>query len=978
MIRHPLVARFSFAIAILLLLAAPAWRHAAAQTTTGSLRGIVRDAGGAPLGDVTVTARDTATGWERSTLTRETGFYNLAALQPGRYTVTVRRLGYAAASRALQVGVGQALTLDFTLSTTSTTLTAVTVTAEPEVAETRTSEVATNVTRAQIENLPSADRNFLDLAALAPGVTLQGTRANDTRRTFRAGAQGAEQINVFIDGASYKNDILKGGVAGQDASRGNPFPRNAVQEFRVITQNYRAEYQKASSAIITATTRSGTNTFSGNAFVNYINKGLVAPDFFQRMDKLRNPAFEKPDYDRTMMGLSLGGPIIRDRMHFFGSFESNVQNRSNRVSIIPPTTGGPGPGGSWPALDTIDFASRNGEFGSPFRSTLLFGKVSFEHTQRSHLEVSLNTRSEKDVRDFGGNNSYETATNFKNAVTTGIAKHRFDMGSWLNEAMISYQDYHYNPKALNPSVAKRLYGFGCCASIGGHNSEQSFQQGRLSLRDDITWSGLQTAGQHIVKTGFNVDFLNYDIIKRNSEVPLFVYEPWFNNFEIPERVEFQTGDPNFSTTNKQVGLYIQDDWTPMPQLTVNLGLRWDYESGMINTDWVTPSNIRDSLTRYADRLIGYPLDPDRYFTDGNDRKPYKGAIQPRLGFSYSIDQAARTTLFGGWGIFTDRTVFDQAIEEQFAVQHPSYLIRFRPPGDLSSGRIDWDPRYLTEGKAALDELVSSVQANTPEVKLLPNDLRPPTSQQLSLGVRQVMGRWIADLTWSNIRSENVFTFYWANLNFTCPERAWSVPGCFQENRIPGFGSILLADNAGRTWYNAFQLKLDRPFRRMDRDLNWGMGTSYTYAKRETEGFNDDFSFTNPADYPRQLRNDERGRFVGHWIIESRRYWGAQFSGVLTLGSGERLDVGDRFGEPGNPLIAAGFAPPTYTNLDLRLRKDFAFGRQSLGVTADLFNALNNQNLGCYNTGNLNDGNFGRAGCVQTDAQRLQVGMEVNF
>src|SRR5687767_12029988 len=303
--RHSSVVRFIFAV--LLVLAAPAWRHASAQTTTGSLRGIVRDAGGVPLGDVTVTARDTATGWERSTLTRETGFYNLAALQPGRFTITVRRLGYAQVTRALQVGVGQALTLDFTLSTTSTTLTAVTVTAEPEVAETRTSEVATNVTRAQIENLPSADRNFLDLAALAPGVTLQGTRADDTRRTFRAGAQAAEQINVFIDGASYKNDILKGGVAGQDASRGNPFPRNAVQEFRVITQNYRAEYQKASSAIITATTKTGGTRWEGNVFLNALTKDWVALDSFQLRDRASNPTgFTKPDYERYQMGLSGG------------------------------------------------------------------------------------------------------------------------------------------------------------------------------------------------------------------------------------------------------------------------------------------------------------------------------------------------------------------------------------------------------------------------------------------------------------------------------------------------------------------------------------------------------------------------------------------------------------------------------------------------------------------------------------------------
>jgi hypothetical protein len=105
--------------------------------------------------------------------------------------------------------------------------------------------VATNVTRQQVENLPTPDRNFLGLAQLAPGTQLQGDSLDGTRRTFTAGAQGADQVNVFIDGASYKNDILQGGVAGQDASRGNPFPRNAIREFRVITQNFKAEYQKA-------------------------------------------------------------------------------------------------------------------------------------------------------------------------------------------------------------------------------------------------------------------------------------------------------------------------------------------------------------------------------------------------------------------------------------------------------------------------------------------------------------------------------------------------------------------------------------------------------------------------------------------------------------------------------------------------------------------------------------------------------------
>ncbi|MDP3775335.1 MAG: TonB-dependent receptor [Gemmatimonadales bacterium] len=953
---------------------------ARAQTTTGSLHGYVRDPRGAPVASADVRLRNVATGTARAATSNQRGYYILLGLAPAEYELTIRQIGASPQTRRVRIAIGTALEADFTLATAAVALRELTVSAA--AVETRTSEVATNVTQEQINLLPSADRNFLDLAVLAPGMRLVGDRIDDTRRTVAAGAQGADQINVFIDGASYKNDILRGGVAGQDASRGNPFPRGAIQEYRVLTQNYRAEYQKASSAIITATTRSGGNTWTGFAFTGYQHRGLLAQSVFQRADAIRDTTLRKPDYSRYLTGLSVGGPLIRDRLHLFASYEGNYQNRSSRVNIVPPT--------GFPALDTVNFASRNGEFGSPFRSNLFFGKLTYARSTRSSFEFSLNTRGEHDIRDFGGLTAFETATRFQNSVTTALLRHQYVGGSWLNEAQVSFQRYHYNPVPATPSAANRFYGFGCCAQIGSNVSNQDFTQGRLSLRNVVTWSGWGWAGSHVVKAGGNVDFLSYDIIKRNSEIPQFVYESWFNDFEIPERVQFQSGDPNFSTNNTQLGLFLQDDWSPTPRLTLNLGVRWDYESGMLNYDYVTPSNVRDSLTAYASRLF-IPLDPNRYFTDGSNRSRFLGAVQPRLGFSYSVDRAGRTTVFGGWGLFYDRTLFDQAIEEKFAEQHPSYLIRFRPVGDTDPGRIDWNDSYLTGGKAAVDQLLTGVAANTREVKLLPNDLRPPMSNQFSLGVRQLVGSWALEAAYTGVRSDNTFTFYFANLNFTCPERSFAVAGCFVGNSIPGFGTILFADNAGQTWYNALQLKLDRPFHRATEGLSWGAGLAYNYAKRETQGFNDDFSFPNPADYPRQVRNDERHRAVAHWILESRRAWGLQFSGLATVASGQRLDVGDRFGcpsdrrvvsgtpvcDPPNPLRPGAFTAPTFTNVDLRLRKEFTVTRNRLGLTLDVFNAFNNQNLGCFNTFNPTDVN-GRAGCVISDPQRLQVGVDLGF
>src|SRR6267154_751033 len=222
-----------------------------AQTTTGTVQGYIKDPQGAPIIDAQVNARDTRNGQQTSVNSQRNGFYILAGLTPSTYDITVRRIGSAPQARRLDVGVGQSLSLDFSLAASAVELTSVQVVATAAV-EMRTSEVATNVTQQQVNNLPSSSRNFLDLASLAPGTSIQNDRLNGVARSLSSGAQSADQINVFVDGASYKNDLIHGGVVGQDRSRGNPFPRNAIQEFRVLTQNYKAAYRT------TAATSSGS------------------------------------------------------------------------------------------------------------------------------------------------------------------------------------------------------------------------------------------------------------------------------------------------------------------------------------------------------------------------------------------------------------------------------------------------------------------------------------------------------------------------------------------------------------------------------------------------------------------------------------------------------------------------------------------------------------------------------------------------
>src|SRR6185436_504343 len=312
---------------------------------TGNIRGYVRGPNNTPVPDAQVAARDPAMGTNRGTVSNSSGFYTLAGLRPGDYELTVRRIGFSPQTRNVTVGIGQTLTLDFSIQEAAAQIAGVAVVAtSTETA--RTSEVGTNVSEEQIQRLPNFERNFLDLARIAPGVTAQAV--NSTDKVLSAGGQPPEAINVFVDGASYKNDVLRGGVIGQDASKGNPFPQGAVQEFRIITQNYKAEYQKAASAIITATTRSGSNQWESDLFVYRIDKAHVAKDPFT----LLTPNSPRPNYTRLQAGGSVGGPIKRDKLFFFGTYELNARDEPQLVSVGPNAALAP------PGLNPQQYAGR--------------------------------------------------------------------------------------------------------------------------------------------------------------------------------------------------------------------------------------------------------------------------------------------------------------------------------------------------------------------------------------------------------------------------------------------------------------------------------------------------------------------------------------------------------------------------------------------------------------------------------------------
>ena len=195
---------------------------------------------------------------------------------------------------------------------------------------------------------------------------------------FRSGGANPKQVNVFIDGLSYKNDIIQGGAFMQDSSRGNPFPQSAVQEYQVITQNYKAEYEKSAAAVITAVTKSGGNDFHGDLFYLFQNKSMLTQDDFA---KARGD--EKPPYERNQYGLSIGGPIIKDKLHFFVTAERN--ERDLIFSIFRGGEYANAPANVKAKLDPYE----TGAVSTPFTETLYFGKVTWQPTMSQTMDVSV-------------------------------------------------------------------------------------------------------------------------------------------------------------------------------------------------------------------------------------------------------------------------------------------------------------------------------------------------------------------------------------------------------------------------------------------------------------------------------------------------------------------------------------------------------------------------------------------------------------
>lgn len=956
--RRPIPTLLSCALAGCLALAAPA---VLAQSTAATLRGTVT-ADAVPAANAEITATNLANGYTSRAKANANGDYVLAGLQPGSYRIDVSANGKTS-SQTVTLAVGQIASLDLPVgaaAATPTTLGKVVVTGVA-LQETKTSEVATYISAKQIDALPQSGRNFLAFADTIPGVVF--STETDGSVKLRGGAQSSNGINVFIDGVGQKNYVVKGGITGQDSSRGNPFPQLAIAEYKVITSNYKAEYDQLSSAAITAVTRSGSNSFTGSVFYDYTDDNL-------RQASLREIANDqKVASSDKQFGLSLGGPIIQDRMHFFFSYEGKQIESPREIRL--------GQNVTIAQLPSDLQALANATTGAPFQEDLYFGKIDWQVTDNQRVELTAKYRTEDELTNVGnGPNTASYGTVKKGDETRIDLHHQYSAERWLNDAHLTFEDASFGPRpaTIGPGsiYTSDFDGGHVVINTGGGRDFQDKGQRGVSFQDDVTFFDLQWAGNHTIKTGMKYKAITINAFEQQPFNPQFTYN-LSSSLTVPYQVQFGAvtggGDRDITSRNKQFGIYLQDDWEVNEHLLLNLGVRWDYEQTPGYYDYVTPAGLATALRGWSNiHAPGVDYDIEDYISSGSNRDAFKGAWQPRVGFSYDFNADQRHVIFGGAGRSYDRNLFDYLALEQSKSTFPSYGFNFNVPGrpcTVGVGNcLAWDPAYYDSN--VLAALVAANPNLGAEVNLMNNDLKTPYSDQLSVGMRNAFKLWGNDwnssVTLSHIVSHDGIVFTLGNRypggTFRDPNCVGATWGCQPWGfPIPGYGTLILADNGIETKNNSLLVSLEKLY---SEDSKWGLTLAYTFndasenrghAYESDEHYLFDYPNLEGVDFMRSL-GLARHRLVATTIIGNSH--GFTFSSKLTLASPtpkealnchDAIDFNHCFFDPFTPGETIG-----YKQWDVSLQQEWnTFGDVKFRIRADILNVMNWRNYTDYDT-----------------------------
>ena len=1042
-----------------------------AQVDTGTITGSVRDSQGAGIASAAVSFVEVSTNATFKTLTDGSGEYVSPPLRPGTYKTVAEAQGFKTQTRnTITLKIQDRLRIDFDMAVGSVSEN-VEVTSDIPIMQTETSSLGQVITSTQITELPLNGRDYIQLATLSTGVvrTSSGTNGN-------SGGSSTGGQNSFVANGTRGtlNNFLLDGIDNNSNDNGGVVLRtnvDAIQEFKLQTNSYSAEFGRSGGAVVNAIIKSGTNHIHGNLFEFFRNSALDARDYFE-------PSTDrKASYKQNQFGGTLGGPLIKDKLFWFGDYQgTRIRNPLNWNSLVPtaaerggdfsapgepiindPETGLPFLGNVIPGdrIDPISQAYMNlypdANQGGRF---VIFpieqdginqgdGRVDYTPSQHDQFFLRYSMSGRRDIRPApltGLANGGDSSTGDGHEDTYGASlgfTHVFNPTT-VNEARFGFNHVHIRrgvPVDGNvlPSADLRVPGVPDDARVngltlfvptGGYRrvGDPRFAPTILSSQElQITDVLTLVHNHHTIKVGGEIRWSQFNISQEAAPRGQFQFNGQYSGSSLADMLLGLPSRANISTVigmyNRQhvPSLFIQDDFKVTPRLTLNLGLRYDYFTPLVeannrqsNFDYATGTLITAGSNGASDALV----------------KGDKANFAPRIGFAWTPTANGNTVVRGAYGFFYSGQEIRTAAPLQLAYNLPFFYEPLFINGDtpaftVSQGFPTLDPsQAVNPGVTSVDarlhtpyyqswnlalqrSLPASISLEVAYAGSKGTHLQGVTdpNQVLTPGDGDVQPRRpfpqfggftaIRNIANSNYHSLQVKTekhashglyllsaFTYSKAINDLPEICCAAP--FAQNSYDLAAERGVADfNQKLRWVLSFDYEI--PFGGSHSHLEnrvvnavlggWRIGGIYTLAS----GFPfsafqaDDPSNTGTQGIPRpdQLRNGNlpRGqRTPGHWFDITA------FS-VLP-------DDAFRFGNaPRNSLIGPG-----QNAFDWELRKEFKVTEtQNVEFRTEFFNAFNHPNFA--QPDNFIDDGPGSAGVITSLAipqRQIQFGLKYNF
>ena len=921
-----------FIVRRLFLLAALLALPYAAYAQEAVLTGTISDSTGGVLPGVTVTAVHGATGNRFEAVTDERGAYRISA-RVGEYQITAALQGFATVTRpGLQVLVGQTAVVNMQMAP-STVQETVTVTAETPLLNVSTSSLGGNIDPRQVQELPVQGRNWMSLAMLAPGSRMTSPAATTPLPDRNTGEQ--REFQFSIDGQAVASEL---GYGAQPR-----YSQDSIAEFQFISNRFDATQGRSSGVQVRAITRSGTNTFAGSVRGNFRDSTFNA----------ENPVLNRVvPIDNQQLAFTLGGPILRDKLHFFGHFELEREPRTSVWNT-------PYPAFNVELSDTETIKMGGGRVDYQLSTQArLMGKASegrrwrpFDPGNTSHAAATGTTADTN--REYLAQLTQVLSNRAVNEVKVGKTRWIFE-----NANLTTWSNHWQAANGVttgSPRITFSTFTIGGNVFYPRHGAQDIW-----SVRDDFTFS-YDARGRHDLRTG--VEYQRYvddgnncqvcmgRIDARNGPTPANIEALFPDSFNadtwnlaaispLVRTYDIGVGDYTTHDVRPQFGVWLQDDWQISSALTLNLGLRYDISMNANGNEYAVPP-----------------------FLEG-DRPNDTNNLQPRVGFAYQMGD--RTVLRGGSGLYfavpLSVETFWMAQINRLAVIQLTNDGRANFAADPFNGRPLPTLEQANERFCHVRNVPGCLRRSIQELMSLDEYGRDlGRTWQTTMGVQHQFGdvmAFEADYVYSQGRHEKDII---DNVNLTFnPTTGANYPfSDIARRAYPEYGLISMAARTGWSSYHALQTSFTRRLRN-----RWQASATYTLsglwnAEAPPHSGMPQVPFPVAEDFGGEFTldaTDLRQRAVLNGIWQVGR--GFQASGLLYLGIGERAVTsygGDvrgfgaagsaRYRPDGTIVPRNSFTQPTRQRVDFRVQQRIPLpGRAAIDGIAEVFNVFNSENF----------------------------------